>query len=61
MLNEAKREAFANYFKSYGLIGGKIFWVDPLRRFVEYIEFDPEYYYYNRDHFEALEWKISSK
>ena len=54
MLCEAKREAFANYFKKYGLIGGKEFSVDPLRRFVKYHDFDPEYYDYNRDHLEAL-------
>ena len=52
MLCEAKREVFANYFKSFGLIGGKEFSVDPLCRFVEY--FDTEYYDYNRDHLEAL-------
>ena len=52
MLCEAKREVFANYFKSCGLIGGKEFSVDPLCRFVEY--FDTEYYDYNRDHLEAL-------
>jgi len=57
MLCEAKREAFSNYFKKYGLIGGKEFSVDPLRRFVKYHDFDPEYYDYNRDHLEALKSK----
>ena len=54
MLCEAKREVFANYFKSFGLIGGKEFSVDPLCRFVEYKDFDPEWYDYNHDHYEAL-------
>ena len=54
MLCEAKREAVANYFKSYGLIGGKEFWVDPLRRFVRYIDFDPEYYDFNDNQLRAL-------
>ena len=54
MLCEAKREVFSNYFKSYGLVGGKEFYVDSLRRFVRYIDFDPEHYDYHRDHLEAL-------
>ena len=53
MLYEAKREAFANYFKSYGLIGGKNFWVDQLRRFVKY-DFNPVCYDFNDDQVEAL-------
>ena len=52
MVCEAKRDAFANFFKNHGLIGGKEFSVDPLRRFVEYYDFDPEYYdYHHRDYY----------
>ena len=61
MLCRAKRQAFASYFRSYGLIGGKEFFVDPLRRFVEYIDFDPGCYDYNRDDFEALVKKTWTK
>ena len=53
MLCEAKREAYVNYFKSYGLIGGRAFYKDELRRFVKYLEYD-EYYDRNPDHLEAL-------
>ena len=61
MLCEAKREVYVNYFKSFGLIGGKEFSVDPLCRFVGYKDFNPEYPYYNRDHLEALLKQSSSK
>ena len=61
MLCEAKKEAFSNYFKSYGLIGGKEFWVDPLRRFVRYIDFDPEYYDFNDNQLRALVRKTWTK
>ena len=60
MLREAKREAFFNYFKNYGLIGGKEFYVDKLRRFVEYIEIE-EYYDSNKDHVKALVRKTWTK
>ena len=38
MVDEAKKNAFTKYFRSFDLMVGKWFIVDELRRFVKYCE-----------------------